>query len=100
MRRPEGQESGTPTPGSVHLRGKIILKIKASFIEIYLTYNKLYIFQVYNLVKFWHMYISGTHHHNQSNKHIHHPINSLGALFLEGFPVEDSLEGCNFCYGH
>ena len=27
-----------------------------SFLEVELTYNKLHIFKLYHLVKFWHMY--------------------------------------------
>lgn len=76
------------------------LKIKTSFIEIYLTYNKLHIFKVYNVVKLWHMYIPGTHHHNQNNKLIHHPIHFIGGTFSGGLPVEDSRERCNFRHGH
>lgn len=67
------------------------LKIKTSFTEIYLTYNKLHILKVYNAVKLWLMYIPGTHHHNQSNKLIHHRIHFAGGTFSGRLPVEDSL---------
>lgn len=88
VERPEGQDQ--------FVRGA--KKHTTSFIEIYLTYNELHIFKVYNVVTFWHMYIPGTHHHNQN--HTHHPINFIGGVFSGGFLVEDSLEGCKSRYGH
>lgn len=89
--------------GETWRAGCILLKIKVSFIEMYLTYNKLHTLKVYNVVKFWHMYVPGTHHHNQNNKHIHHPVNFRVSSQLRiptCSPGRNLLEGCNSLYGH
>ena len=41
-----------------------------SFIKIYLIYNELHIFKVYNLVKFELCIHAGNHHHSRDSKHI------------------------------
>lgn len=39
---------------------------------MWLTYNKLYIFTVYNMISFDICLCSWNRHHNQENEHVHH----------------------------
>ena len=52
---------------------KLFIYFVNSFIEVKLTYTKLYIFKQYNLLSFDMCIQSWHHHRHQNNEHIRHP---------------------------